>query len=249
MNILLSLRQRIGVVIASVLAAIFFCASGAFFAFVLAPKQAIEARRISNLPQMDASYVASAPAGEDILVTGTLMDNPPLLDDSELVAYHLEEWQVTLPDANSNDNTPDGDWNTLERIAPDLNLDVGGQRVQVLSASNMDFSGNLREELVYGDGVESAEYNGQQLPQGSLRYRGFYNGDLTTVLGQKATSGGIVPEKLFAGDRVAFEQSEKDAAKGMFIGGIVFMACAPLVLVGGILSAIFGRRRRRGILG
>ncbi len=246
MNILLSLRQRIGAVIASVLAALFFCGFGAFFAFVLAPRQAIEAQRISNLPQMDANYVASAPAGEDILVTGTLVDNPPLFDDSELVAYHLSEWQVTLPDANSNDDTPEGDWNTVERVSPDLTLEVGGQRVQVLSASDVSFGGDLHEEIVYGEGLETATYNGEQLPEGSLRYRGFYNGDLTTVLGKKAASGGIVPEKLYAGDRVAFEQSEQNAAKGMLIGGLIFMACALLVLVGGILSAIFGRRRRRG---
>lgn len=245
MNIFRILRERIGAVIASVFAAIAFCICGLMFTFFLAPRQALEARRIGNLPQMDASYVTAAAPGDDILITGSLQDNPLLLADSDLVAYHLEEWEVRLPDADEEgDREPTGLWNTLERVVPDLNLDVGGQNTRLLAATDVTFSGAIHEELILGEGTTTANYDGQPLPHGSWRYRGFFNGDLITVLGTKASADGVIPEKMYAGDRVAFEQSEEDAAQGLLIGGIVLMACAPLVLVGGVLGAIFGRRRR-----
>ena len=54
-----------------------------------------------------------------------------------------------------------------------------------------------------------------------------------TVLGQKGPSGGIVPEKLYAVEWVAIEQSEKDAAKRMLIARIAMMVCALIFLVFG----------------
>ncbi len=247
MNILSSIRERIGVVIAAVIAAIGFCICGALFTFYMAPRQALEASRISNLPMMDAQHVAAAQAGDDILITGALANNLPLFDDSALVAYSLSEWDVTPPssDSDSADTDPTGSWRSVESVVPDLTLDMSGQPVQLLAASNAALSGPLHEELFYAEGGESAKYNGEWLSEGSLRYRGFYDGDLTTVLGKKAASGGVIPDKLYAGDRVAFEQSEADAAKGMLYAGICFMVLAPIVLVGGVLGAAFGRRRRR----
>ncbi len=246
MNIFQAIRERIGAVIAAVFGSILVCICGALFTFYLAPQQALEANRIGNLPQMDASYVAAAAPGADILVTGSLVDNPPISADSQLVAYELEEWEVTQPSADSEDTTPDGSWSTVEYAAPDLALSVNGQTLQVLAAASLSFSGNLHEELVVGDGVETADYDGQPLPEGSLRYSGFYNGDLVTVLGTRATTGGVIPEKLYGGDRVAFEESEKDAATGLLIAGVVMLVCAPVVLIGGGLGAIFGRRQGRG---
>lgn len=68
------------------------------------------------------------------------------------------------------------------------------------------------------------------------------DGALTTVLGQKATTGGIIPEHLFAGDRVAFETSQRQAASGLLFSGICLMILSPLVLVGGLLFVLFRRR-------
>jgi hypothetical protein len=247
MNILQLIRDRIAAVIGVVFFSIVLCVCGAAFTFYFAPQQALEANRISNMPQMDAGTVANAAAGTDVLVAGWLAGNAPLFDDSPFVAYVLETWDVTPPSSSDNaDDEPDGDWETVERVLPDLLLDINGQTVQVLSSTSANLSGNLHEQVVRGEGVEEAQYNGEWLPEGSQRYRGFYEGDLMTVLGQKASTGGIVPEKMYAGDRVAFEQSEKDAAKGMLIAGIVMMICSPIFLVGGGLGAIFGRTRGGG---
>ncbi|MCB9134942.1 MAG: hypothetical protein H6636_05925 [Anaerolineales bacterium] len=247
MNIFQLIRDRIAAVIGVVFFSIIICICGVAFTFYFAPQQALEANRISNLPQMDAGYVNSAAAGTDVLVTGRLSGNPTLFSDSSYIAYTLDEWDVT-PGSSSDDGDtdPSGDWNTVKRVNPDLILDINGQTLQVLSSTNATFGGALHEEVVRGNGSEEAKYNGEWLPEGSQRYQGFYEGDLMTVLGQRASSGGVIPEKLYAGDRVTFEQSEKDAAKGMLIAGIAMMICAPIFLVGGGLGAIFGRARGRG---
>ena len=247
MNLMRTIRERIGAVIAAVLGAAFFCLCGAFFTFYLAPRQALEAGRIRGLPQQDAAYVDSAGPGADILVTGRLVDNPAPLEDRDLVVYVLEEWRVTPPDPDNEGGNPTGEWTTLEKHFPDLLLEVDKDTVLILSGPQVALSGDLREDLLPGEGLEAREPGGETLPDGTLRYRGLANGDLATVFGTKGSSGGIVPENLFAGDRAAFEQSERDAARGMLIGGAFLMACAPVILVGGGLAALFGRRWRRGI--
>jgi hypothetical protein len=248
MNIMQNLRDRIGAVVAAVIGALMACVCGAVMTFYLAPRQALEANRIGNLPQMNAEHVSSSAAGTEIMVTGSLSDNAALFDDSDLVAYTLHEWVVTYSEDSDGNETVDGSWNFVETTVPDLNLNVGGQVLKVLAASQPSLDGNLREEFAYTDSLDVADDGVESIPDGSQRYKGFYDGDLVTVLGQKSSTGGVIPEKLFAGDRVAFEQSEVDAAKGLLMGGIAFMACAPVILIGGILGAIFGRRKR-GVLG
>lgn len=246
MNLLQLLRDRIQAVIGVLIASIALCVCGVLFTFVFAPGQALEAARIRSLPSMDADSLAAAAPGADVLVTGWLAGNAPLHGDLPFVAYLLETWEVTPGSTTEDGETePDGDWETVERAIPDLTLEVNGQTVQVLSSTTASLGGPLHEEIVPGNSREQAQYQGEWLPEGSLRYRGFYNGDLITVLGQKAATGGVVPEKLYAGDRVAFEQSETDAARGMLFAGIGMMVCAPILLIGGGLAALFGRRARR----
>ena len=77
----------------------------------------------------------------------------------------------------------------------------------------------------------------------TLCYRGLANGDQVTVLGEKASSGGILPAQMFLGDRAAFEASEQQAASNFLISGLVSLALAPVVLIGGVLAAVLWRRR------
>jgi hypothetical protein len=243
MNIVKVLRERIRAVIAAIVGAIFFCICGSLLTFVIAPGQALEANRIGNLPEMDAAYVAAAEAGDDILVSGRLEDNP-FVDEGGFVSYELAEWQVTPADPEDENPQARGSWVIVETVAPDLNLNLEGGTLLILASPSVNFSGQLHDEMILGDGPEEAEDNGELLAEGSLRVEGFFDGDLVTVLGTKASTGGIIPEDLFGGDRQAFEQGEVDAARGLLFAGICFMVFAPIVLVGGILAAVFGRRRR-----
>lgn len=245
MNLFESLKNRAVEVTAAVVAAVAFCCCGALMAFYLSPQQALQANRIAGLPQMDAGFVAEAEPGEDLLVTGVLAGNDSALPEQGFVAYTTEIWQVTPPAPDSESGEASGRWESSGVTLPALTIRVGGEDVAVLRSTGARLSGPLREVVVPGPGQETAHEGDRSLPEGSLRYRGFFEGDLITVLGVKASSGGIIPEELFAGDRVEFEESQVEAAKGLLFGGIAMMVCAPVVLVGGGLLAVFRKRRRR----
>ena len=248
MNITFDIRDRINRIVAAAIGAAFLMACGALLAFALAPKQALETRRIEQLPEMAAEDVAIAASGDDILITGRLEDNP-VITEGRFVAYVRETWRVTVPTPGSQTNgqsgEPTGKWETEERIVPDLTLNVDGREVKILQANSVTMSGPLDERVIHAYGFyRSAKYKGEMLAEGSERVRGFHNGDLITVLGAKASSGGVIPDELFAGDRVAFVKQKKSAARGLLVCGLCMMGLAPIVAVGGIVSALFSRRRR-----
>jgi len=243
MNLFRSLRERFGRVIWVVIGSVALLGCGLLFALVLAPQQKLEARRIERMPVMDANIVVNTAAGEDVLVTGWL-NAEPLPGVGDFIAYKLEQWEVTPPDPDEPGDESSGSWKEVERVVPDLDLDADGQIVWILAAEGVYLNGKLHEEIVGSGSYDSADYMGQNLSEGSSRYRGFYSGDLATVWGKKASAGGVIPDELFAGDRVTFIESKHDAAKGLLIAGISMLVCSPVVLIGGILSAIFGRRRR-----
>jgi hypothetical protein len=242
LDLLTTLRQRFRAVLAAFAGSAACCLCGALMAFVFAPAQALEAYRISRLPAMDAATVEAAAPGEAILITGVLADNAPVLEDAGFVAYYAEEWEVTVPSDVDGEGEPRGSWKTVELIVPGLNLDVGGQFVIIREANNVRLAGPLHETTVPGEGL-TATYDGKPLPDGTRRYRGLSDGDLATVLGKKEASGGVTPEQIFAGDRGAFEKSQQDAASGLLFSGICSMILAPFVLIGGLLGAVFRRRR------
>jgi len=243
MNLFRAMRERLGNIFGAVIGSIALLGCGLLFALVLAPQQKLEARRIERIPIMDAGVVSSAPAGEEILITGRV-EGEPLAGVREFIAYELEVWTVTPADPDDPDDEPRGSWENVETILPELQLNMGDEKVLILSAENVTLGGALHEEILRGTGNLSAETEGEWLPDGTQRFKGFYFGDLTTILGVKASADGVIPDELFAGDRVTFIESQHEAAKGLLIAGVSMMVCSPVVLVGGILSAIFGRRRR-----
>ena len=243
MNILSGVRDRIGGVVAATVVAVLFLACGALFAFVIAPRQAFQAKRIENMPLMDATAVQAAAVGDDLLVTGYLADNAAL-DEHGFVAYRLDEWIVTAADANDPDDDPEGNWQMLETHIPALTLDVENASVRTLGNDQASLSGPVHEEIVRSESSETAYYANEWLPNSSRRYRGFYNGDLITVMGKKGSTSDVLPEEMFAGDRVAFVEAEHQTAQGLLYGGICMMLCAPLIMVIAGLVILFGRRRR-----
>ncbi|MBT3390530.1 MAG: hypothetical protein HN413_08970 [Chloroflexi bacterium] len=243
MNLFRSLRERFGALIWVGIGAVVLLSCGLLFVFFLAPRQKLEARRIEQLPLMDAATVTSSAPGDELLVTG-ILQGEALPDVNNFVAYKVDEWQVRQDTSETSDSQPSGSWQRIETRIPDLRLDVGGQWVDLWGATDVNLSGPLHEVLILSNSRETAPYDSQSLPDGSYRYLGFYDGDLVTTLGKKAASGGILPDELFAGDRVAFVESQHAAAQGLLIAGIIMLVCSPVVLIGGGLAAILGRRRR-----
>ena len=242
-NLLATLRQRIGAVIGAFVASSACCLCGALMAFVFAPRQALRAVDFSRLPIMDAAAVESAAAGDTLLITGVLAGNAPLPETAALGAYRAEVFRVkTSPDDVDGPSEPFGSWTSSGSTVPELTLDMNGQAVQIHAAANIQLAGDLHEEVVPGSGLQ-AKYQGDLVADGTTRYQGLFDGELITVLGSKAASGGVNPQKLFGGDRAAFEASERGAASNFLISGICAMALAPVVLILGLLAAIFYRRR------
>lgn len=244
MGIFASIRERIGNVIAAVIGSLVLLGCGLLFLLFLAPQEKLEANRIEKLPLMDAASVINSTPGDDILLTGVL-HGQPLPNVGSFIAYDLDEWDVDPADPENPDDKPSGSWTNVERIVPSLELDVGGQMVFVHSNHEAYMNGQLHEEIAGSGAYLSADDGSTSVSDGSLRYRGFYDGDLATVWGKKASTEGVIPEELYAGDRVMFITHKHNTAKGLMIAGISMLVCSPIVLVGGILSAIFGRRRGR----
>lgn len=242
-NIFSVLRNRAKAVVSSIVISVVLCGCGAVMTFYLAPTQALKAYRISQMPLMDAQSVADAGVGSNVIVTGSLTGDPTR-EQPEFIAYTKHEWDVTVTeDDEGNEGTPSGSWSLIQTVIPVLMLEMNGSPVQILANEGAALSGALREKIIDGEGSLQASYENQTLRDGAIRYSGFADGDLATVYGVTASVGGIFPEDIFAGDRVAFEKYQKNLASGYLMVGIAFMLCSPLVLVGGVFSSVFGRRK------
>ena len=132
----------------------------------------------------------------------------------------------------------------VERSTSELLLDIQGVPITVLTSDETIINGTVHQEIVYSDGYYSAEYMGELIPEDSQKLRGFYNGDIVTAWGGKASSDNIVVDELYGGDRISFINSKHESAKGLLIAGITMVACSPVILIGGVLASIFGRRKR-----
>lgn len=240
-NLFRSTRQRFNVVLGVAALALFCCFCGGLMAFVIAPGQAIQASRIARMPEMDGAMVQAAAAGDPILISGTLAGNDPILDTTDLVAYREEQWLVTLP--TDSDADPSGRWQTIRTVVPPLTFTSNDHALNILSADDVRLGGSLHETIVASDNPTRATYEGESLPDGTQRFQGFRNGDVITVLGSKASTGGIIPEQLFLGDRVTFEEDQRNAASALLYSGLCIMLLAPVILIGGLLYAAFGRHR------
>ncbi|MBK9601000.1 MAG: hypothetical protein IPO36_04035 [Anaerolineales bacterium] len=243
-NLFAQLRNRFKAVLGSFTAAISVFACGAVMTFVLAPNQAILAYKVSRMPMMTAQSVESIAAGGDILITGYLIGGAPTPSLPEFIAYTEDTWKVTVTqDDNGNDNTPSGSWSRVQTVFPELTLEMNGAPVLIRVSNSASLSGSLHEKVVDGNGILQADYEGQPLHDGASLYRGFASGDLITILGKKASVGGVIPEQVFGGDRVSFEEYQRNLASSYLVMGVAFMLCSPLVLVIGILAALFGRKK------
>lgn len=234
LNLMGGIRDRIGAVIGVAFLALMCFFSGAVLTFFISTQQAAEWRRIQNAPQLDAATFDALTTGDTAVVTGTLVDNPTILDD--FVAYRVQEWDVEV-DAEAG--TANGDWETVETNYPALTLEITGGRINTLQTNSLAVGGSLTEQITESDSTTSAE----GLPEGSTRVRGVRNGDLVTIVGEKASTGDLVPERVFAGDRVQLVDTIRTGARSAAVIGVVMMVLSPVILIGGGLVALLGRRR------
>jgi hypothetical protein len=80
------IRERINATIAAAIGSVAFLGCGLIFSLYLAPQQKLEARATEHLPIMDGLSVTQAMAGDEVLITGRLKDNPILVEGKNYVA-------------------------------------------------------------------------------------------------------------------------------------------------------------------
>ena len=251
MNLLENIRGRIGAAIGAGVVAVCFLAGGAAMAFWLSPQQALEWRRIEGLPELDAVAYGNVATGDEVAITGTLVDNPDQTKEG-LVAYIEERWDVSTSSGSSStpDNKPSGSWTTIDTVIPVLVVSMAGGSIKTVAVNSGNLGGDMHQTAIKrGTGTEKASYDGQLLPEGSTRMRGFSNGDLVTVVGSKASTGDLIPDRLFGGDRVQLVQNIQGSARATFMIGIGMMICSPIILIIGVLGGLFGRRRNTRLVG
>jgi hypothetical protein len=242
MDILGALRNRIGGAIAAVFGAIMIFICGAAMAFWLSPQQALEWRRIQDLPVLDASGYYALEPGTQVAMTGVLEDNETLTSDG-LVAFERAEWDVKESTDSDGDKSYSGTWNTVETNFPALTFSSGGGIIKTLPATPTT-GGNLNETIVDGKGSLKASYNNRTLADGAVRTQGFKNGELVTFVGVKQADGSMTAERAFGGSKEDLVANIRAGAQVLFAAGIGMMICSPVVLIGGVLAALFGRGRR-----
>jgi hypothetical protein len=193
-------------------------ALGVVLAFVVAPKQEREWRRIERFPPLDRNGYTATPGGEYVVVTGRLQDNATL-NRHEMVAYWIDEWIVS----RDKDGDEEGRWRTVEVNVPGLTISIDGGVVKTAPVNSVASSGQLHEFIERGRGRWRAPYAGRSLPDGSLRTQGLRNRDLVTVVGRKISTGELYPERLHAGDRAHLVDHIRSNARALRILGIVLL--------------------------
>ncbi len=236
MNIFARLRERIGGVIAAVVGSGCFLIMGAVLAFFISPQQAAEWRRIDALPDLDPAGLAAIAQGKELYLTGVLTGNTPLKQD--LVLYQVDVWNITT----DSEGDKDGSWSMQERRVPALTLDFQGTIVSLLPNDGAVIGGTTTEYIEEGPGPDSDTYNGRSLPAGSIRTWGFTDGALVTVVGTKQGEA-VAPSRFFGGTHEQLVENIRTGARIAFIAGIVMMVISPLILIGSVIGAIFGKGR------
>ncbi len=185
-----------------------FILVGMLFFFIVLPQVAKDASLARSARAADMAAFRAGAVGEDVVVSGTLADNPTIEGDAVLLVR--EELRHTSSSGDS-----DWDWVILERNIPALNVSIDGGVVQTTATSGpVNLRGAVREQLiaVAGAGLtDTFPYQGQRIAAGSVRVFTLLNGDQVTVLGEKTSDDSIAPRELFAGSP---DQLAAELAKG-----------------------------------
>jgi len=235
---------KVGGLVFAVLAGLVFFGLGVYYAFDLSHQLTSEWWQIRNQPELDAADIAAASSNTLLAITGFLDGNEPVSSDGYgFVAYTKEEWSVFPCNTEESEDCflvpgqGTGFWRVVTQGVPGLTLTVSGGTVSTLPVSRVAFGGDFTEWLEIKSNASiafTADYNGQVIGDGSLRTRGLRNGDLMTVVGHKAITGGIVPSHLIGGGHdqlVAYFRPDARYQVFLRVAGVVMMILSPIGVV------------------
>ncbi len=217
--------SRLGLIVLAVLG-VAFVVIGVFAGISQTARTLLEARLIENLPELDAPAVRSLAPDTPVAVTGILELNEDRADVEGLIIYLEQVWAIE----DSEDEGWEGAWETVYRAMPTTTLTLTGGSVTLRYTSEIAIDGTLHESRLY---IPEQGRKVEGIVEGTLRHVGFKAGDQLTVVGT-TTATGIMPNRVFGGDRQALLRHFEQRVVGLRITGAIFG------LVGLILMAVAG---------
>jgi hypothetical protein len=206
--------------------AIFFFVMGAVVAFVVAPGTARASLQIGAAPEMDAVAYDAAPPGTWAVVTGRLRDNEVF--SGGFVAAGRTQWMVA-------EGASDGEWVSMGQYVPGLTVVVEGGTISTTRGIHTVLSGRMHEGTTLPEG---AGPSGKDPVAGTVRIRGFHNGDVVTVAGEKTATGELQPVEIYGGSRDEMIMEHQRPAWIWFTIGV-------LLMIGAVVAGVWFDRRRR----
>jgi hypothetical protein len=196
---------------------------------VVGSRSATEAAdRAEALAPLGAAALEDRPAGEVVLVEGTISPrNPPRF--REFVAYRAEEYRGV-------DDDGDPDWEPFATVTPPLILDAGG----VVLLANEDYSLEGDHARYEDPGPPT---RGDFFRESTKRYQGLVAGGTVTVIGMVAPGqegNELRAEFVYAGTRAEYIAGQRDAARNLPIIGLIFGGIGSVFVLIGLWVALRG---------
>ena len=215
-------QDKGAVIFALIVVAIIFCI-GAYMVFVVYPQQVLEKEQLSTVPVVNKEQLRSTEGRRGVMITGHLIDNA-VIKDKDFVAFQTYRWEVKF-----NNGDYEGKWWRDSERWPALLVAIDGGRAHTIENEPSLFNGALHEVVEARGGGKAAKYNGQALPNGSLRTVGVKNGDQVTIAGKTTHDATIIPEYFYVGTRQKLLESLMFNAKAIRVIGFILMAITGLI--------------------
>jgi hypothetical protein len=190
----------------------------ALFAGVFQAKRTLnEAGLVQGLPEFNLQTLQETAAGADVVVTGSLEANGQQADVGDLLIYLAEEWHVRYNDSEGFEGW-EGSWSKLETVVPPCAVALSDGSVTLEAGQDTVIDNPLHEFKSFVP-RNAREVDG--IKEGSIRHSGFKAGDEITIIGTKGAAG-IIPSRIFGGNRQALEQSFAYRVSGLRLAGGIF---------------------------
>jgi hypothetical protein len=248
-NLLKSKADRIAIILGGFAFTACLLGTGIYFTFVASPTGSAEIDRLEKLPDLTAGNLASVSPGEEYIVTGILEGNEPQIIIG-FVAYYTETWGYEKKYYFRSPPKLQWKWYLSGIGMPPLTITLDDGPITTAevplayppSNMNLSFSGDLHEQLFPAESGLAGTYEGELLYEGSVRTRGFLNGDLVTIHARINAEGEPRPLHLHGGTRASMFADMRQRERVVPTTGIIMMAVSLIPLVIAILTIRVNRR-------
>jgi hypothetical protein len=190
-----------------------------------------EAGLVQGLPEYNLQTLQETALGANILITGSLEASGQQADVGDLLIYLAEEWHVRYNDSEGFEGW-EGSWSKVETVVPACAVALSDGNVTLDAGQDTVIDNPLHEFKSFVP-QNAREVGG--IKEGSIRHRGFKAGDEVTIIGTKSAAG-IIPSRIFGGDRQALEQSFAYRVSGLrLVGGIFALVGISLLIISFVL--------------